>query len=186
MESIPSAGYVGPDVLPYMKRHDPFAYFTDVAGSDGQHPTSQAANIVPFSQLGSDLVANALPSFGFIAPNIDHDAHDCPSGGAACADTDKLAAADAWLQANIDPLIKSPNFANSVLIITFDEGTDSDLANGGGQVATIVLGSRVKTGFRSTTMYQHQSTLRLILDLLQVSDKPGASATAASMSEFFQ
>src|SRR6185312_12612983 len=92
MESIPSTGYLGGDVLPYMKRHDPFAYFTDVAGPDGQHATAQAANIV-------------------------HDAHDCPGGGIVCPDSELLAAADAWLKTNIDPLIHSPAFANSVLII---------------------------------------------------------------------
>ncbi len=186
MQSIPTAGYIGGDVLPYVKHHNPFAYFTDVAGPDGQHATGAAADIVPFTQLSADLAANSLPNFGYIVPDLNHDAHDCPSGGSNCADTDKLAAADAWLQANIDPLIKSPNFANSVLIITFDEGDILDLANGGGQVATVILGSHVKTGFKSTTTYQHQSTLRLILDLLQVGDRPGASATATSMNEFFQ
>jgi phosphatidylinositol-3-phosphatase len=186
MESIPSAGYLGGDVLPYMKRHDPFAYFTDVAGSDGRTPTTQAANIVPFTQLSADMAANALPNFGFIAPNILHDAHSCAGGGLVCPDSGLLRAADAWLKSNIDPLIHSPAFANSVLIITFDEGRDTDLANIGGQVATILVGSHVKTGFRSTTFYQHQSTLRLVLDLLKVGDRPGLSATATSMNEFFQ
>lgn len=186
MESIPSAGYIGGDVSPYVKHHNPFAYFTDVAGSDGQHATAQAANIVPFTQLSADMSANALPNFGFIAPNIDDDAHDCPTGGSLCDDSAKLTAADNWLKNNIDPLIKSPAFANSVLIITFDEGELIDLNNGGGQVATVLVGSHVKTGFRSNTFFQHQSTLRLILDLLQVSDKPGASASATSMGEFFQ
>lgn len=186
MESIPSQGYMGGDVLPYVKHHNPFAYFTDVAGSDGRHATAQAANIVPFTQLSADMAANALPNFGFIAPNIDNDAHDCPTGGSLCADSARLTAADTWLKNNIDPLIKSPAFANGVLIITFDEGNITDLANGGGQVATVLVGSHVKTGFRSSTLFQHQSTLRLILDLLQVNDKPGASASAASMNEFFQ
>jgi acid phosphatase len=186
MESIPSTGYLGGDVLPYMKRHDPFAYFTDAAGSDGQTPTTQAANIVPFSQLSSDMAANTLPNFGFIAPNTVHDAHSCPNGALVCPDSDLLTAADAWLKTNIDPLIQSPAFANSVLIITFDEGRDTDLANVGGQVATVLVGSHVKTGFRSTTFYQHQSTLRLVLDLLQIGDHPGLSATATSMNEFFQ
>jgi phosphatidylinositol-3-phosphatase len=186
MESIPSTGYVGGDVLPYMKRHDPFAYFTDVAGSDGHTPTTQAANIVPFSQLSTDMAANALPSFGFIAPNTVDDAHDCPGGGLVCPASAQLAPADTWLKTNIDPLIHSPAFANSVLIITFDESRDTDLAFLGGQVATVLVGSHVKTGFRSTTFYQHQSTLRLILDLLKVGDRPGLSATAPSMNEFFQ
>lgn len=186
MESIPSTGYLGGDVGPYLKRHDPFAYFTDVAGADGQTPTMQAANIVPFTQLSTDMAANALPNFGFIAPNTLHDAHDCPNGALVCPDSDLLGPADNWLKTNIDPLIHSPAFANSVLIITFDEGRDSDLANVGGQVATVLVGSHVKTGFRSTTFYQHQSTLRLILDLLKVGDRPGLSATAPSMNEFFQ
>jgi len=186
MESIPSAGYIGGDVLPYVKHHNPFAYFTDVAGSDGQHATTLAANIVPFTQLSADMTANTLPNFGFVVPNLEHDAHDCPGGASGCPDSVLLTAADNWLHDNIDPLIKSPAFANSVLIITFDEGNGLDLNNGGGQVATVLLGSHVKTGFRSTTFFQHQSTLRLILDLLQVSDRPGASASAPSMGEFFQ
>ncbi|HST79381.1 MAG TPA: alkaline phosphatase family protein [Verrucomicrobiae bacterium] len=186
MESIPSAGYLGVDAGLYLKHHDPFAYFTDVAGSDGQTPTTQAANIVPFSQLATDMAANTLPNFGFIAPNTLHDAHDCPNGALICPDSELLGPADAWLKANIDPLIHSPAFANSVLIITFDESKDTDLPNVGGQVATVLVGSHVKTGFRSTTFYQHQSTLRLVLDLLKVGDRPGLSATATSMNEFFQ
>lgn len=186
MQSIPSQGYIGGDVLPYVKHHNPFAYFTDVAGPDGQHATALAANIVPMTQLPADTAANALPNFGLIIPDIDNDAHDCPGGSTSCPDSARLSAADTWLSSNIDPLIKSPAFANSVLIITFDEGDITDLAHVGGQVATVLVGSHVKTGFRSTTFFQHESTLRLILDLLKVSDHPGASANAAVMNEFFQ
>ena len=181
MESIPSAGYLGGDVVPYLKHHDPFSYFSDVTGS-----TAQAANIVPFTQLQADLAANTLPSFAFISPNSRDDAHDCPTGAATCADTDKLAAADTWLKTNIDPLINNAAFANSVFIITWDEGDITDLNNIGGQVATVLVGTHVKAGFKSTTLYQHQNTLRLVLDLLKVGDRPGASATAGSMNEFFQ
>ncbi|MGH9568831.1 MAG: alkaline phosphatase family protein [Candidatus Angelobacter sp.] len=180
-QSIPSQGYLGPDVLPYVRHHNPFSYFSDVQGS-----ATQQANIVPLPQLAADTSANSLPNFGLIIPDITHDAHDCPAGGSACPDTDRLSAADTWLADNIDPLIKSAAFANSVLIITWDEGDSADLGNGGGQVATVLVGSHVKTGFRSGTLYQHQSTLRLILDLLQITDHPGASAAAPSMSEFFQ
>jgi len=186
MQSIPSQSYIGGDALPYVKRHNPFAFFTDVAGADGQHATAQAANIVPFTQLASDMAANALPNFGFIAPDFNHDAHQCPDGSSSCPDSQRLATADMWLQSNIDPLIKSPAFTNGVLIILFDEGDFSDPANGGGQVAAVLVGSHVKMGFRSTTFYQHQNVLRLIVDLLSVSDHPGAAATAASMNDFFQ
>ena len=180
MESLPAPGYTGGDVVPYLRHHDPFSYFSDVLGS-----TSQATNIVPFTQLATDLAAGALPSFAFIAPNVEDDAHNCPGNAPSCPDSAKLAVADAWLRANIDPLLNSPAFARGVLIITFDEGITTDVAHGGGQVAAVLAGPLVKRGFVSTTLYQHPSTLRLILDLLQVSDHPGASSTATPMSEFF-
>src|SRR5216683_8455645 len=117
MESIPSAGYLGGDVVPYLKHQHPFAYFSDVVNN-----SAQATNIVPFTQLQADLEANAAPNFAFIVPNSRNDAHDCPTGAATCPDTDRLAAADTWLKTNIDPLIKNAAFANSVFIITWDEG----------------------------------------------------------------
>jgi hypothetical protein len=40
-------------------------------------------------------------------------------------------------------------------------------------------------GFKSTNMYQHQSTLKLSLQLLGISDFPGAAATVPDMTEFF-
>ena len=181
IESIPSAGYLGPNSGLYLKRHNPLAYLSDVTGS----PT-QAANIVPFSHLSTDLAGGVLPNFAYILPNAQDDAHDCPGGGSSCTDDQKLAAADAWLKANIDPLISSPKFGNSVVIITFDESVNTDITNGGGQVMTVLVGPHVKTGFRSSTMYQHQSLLRTVLQLLNVSDMPGASAAASSMGEFFQ
>ena len=181
IESIPSTGYLGPNSGTYLKRHNPFAYLSDVTGS-----ATQAANMIPFSQLSADLAAGTLANFVYILPNSQDDAHDCPGGGSSCMDDQKLAAADAWLRANINPVITSPKFGNSVLIITFDESVDTDITNGGGQVTTVLVGPHVKTGFRSSTMYQHQSLLRLVLQLLNVSDMPGASAMANSMGEFFQ
>jgi phosphatidylinositol-3-phosphatase len=181
MESLPSVGYTGGDVYPYFKHHDPFVYMTDVLNS-----SAEDADVAPFTQLASDLSAGTVPDYAFIAPNAEDDAHDCPGGGTACTDDQKLAAADTWLKNNIDPLINSPALANSVFIILFDESVDTDTANGGGHVAMVMAGTHLKAGFKSTTFYQHQSTLRLVLDLLRVPDHPGNSATAPTMGEFFQ
>lgn len=170
-ESLPSRGYVGVDAYPYLKRHNPFAYFSpDVIG------TSQANNIVPFSNFSSDLASGNLPDFSFVIPNALNDAHD-----------GTLATADQWLSTNIDPLIKSSNFQNGdVLIIVFDESVSTDWAYLGGHVAMIVIGPQVKSGYQSTTVYQHQSTLRLILSTLGVNAFPGFSASAPDMGEFFK
>jgi acid phosphatase len=181
IESFPSAGYTGPNVGTYLKRHNPFSYLSDVTGSN-----AQAANMVPFSQFSADLATGSLPNFVYLLPNSQDDAHDCPGGAPTCTDDQLLAAADTWLKAHIDPLINSPKFGNSVLIITFDEAQTTDFTNGGGQVATVLVGPHVKSGFRSGVMYQHQALLRTELQLLKVSDMPGAAANTNAMADFFR
>ena len=168
-ESLPSVGDTGGDAYPYLRHHNPFSYFTDVVG------TSQAQNLVPFSQFSADLASGALPNFSFIAPNALDDAHD-----------GSLAQADAWLKNNIDPLLQSSTFKNDgLLIIVFDESDLSDVDHGGGHVAAVIVSRKAKKGFQSQTFYQHQSTLRLILSGLGVNAFPGASAAAPVMDEFF-
>lgn len=54
------------------------------------------------------------------------------------------------------------------------------------ELPEVLAGAHVKPAFMSTTFYQHQSTLRLMLELLSVPDRPGLSATAPEMAEFFQ
>jgi len=168
-ESLPSVGYLGGDVYPYFKHHNPFAYFSDVIG------TAQANNIVPFSNFSSDLSSGTVPDFSFIVPNALNDAHD-----------GTLATADQWLSSNIDPLIKSNGFQNGdLLIIVFDESVITDLQHVGGRVAMVVVGPKAKSGYQSTTFYQHESTLRLVLSTLGVTGFPGASASTPDMGEFF-
>ena len=180
-QSLPSVGYLGNDVYPYFKHHNPFAYLSDVVNS-----STQPANIVPFSGLQADVTNGTFPAFAFVVPDAEHDAHDCPAGGSNCPDADKLSAADAWLSSNLNPLVTSPAFANSVFVVVFDEALDTDVTHGGGRVACILAGAHVKAGFQSTALYQHENVLRLTLDLLRVTDHPGQSATASSMAEFFQ
>jgi hypothetical protein len=179
-ESLPKIGYLGGDSVPYLRRHNPVVYFSDV-----QQSSTQANNVVPFSQLATDIANRSLPEYGFIAPNVNDDAHDCPAGKSSCTDDEKLAAADQWLSANIQPLISSPAFQNSLLIIVFDEAEDSDTAHGGGHVPAILVSPLVKSGYQSTTFYQHGSVLRLMMEGLGIADLPGSAATAPDMTEFF-
>ncbi len=169
-ESLPMAGYMGADSALYARRHNPFTYLSDV-----QNNSTQAANIVPFTQFATDLANEGLPQYSFIIPNLMDDAHD-----------GSLAQADSWLQTNIAPLIASSAFQSSgLLIITFDEGNQSDIDHGGGQVATLMISSSVKKGFQSATFYQHQSLLRLTLAASGVNTFPGMAGTAPDMTEFF-
>ena len=107
--------------------------------SDVRNDPSQQQNLVPFTQLATDIANHALPNYGFIVPDLLDDAHD-----------GTLAQADAWLQANIAPLLASPDFntpGGGLLIITFDESEDSDTQFGGGHVAWVAVGPDVRQHF---------------------------------------
>jgi phosphatidylinositol-3-phosphatase len=179
-DSLPNVGYLGPTVVPYGKDHNPFTYFSDVLNN-----SSQAANVVPFTQLATDMQNGTLPGYAMIVPDFANDGHDCPNEASNCTDTDKLAHIDSWIQTNVGPLINSSAFSDSVLIYTWDESSIDDMAHGGGHIPTILIGSQVRRGFQSKTLYQHQSVLRLSMELLGIKDLPGAAASATDMNEFF-
>jgi acid phosphatase len=169
-ESIPSTGYTGGDSYPYAKRHNPLSYFSDVVNS-----SAQASNLVSLSQFNRDVANGQLPNFSYLVPNLLDDAHDGP-----------LQVADVWLQQNLEPLISTSTFQNDgLLIIVFDESETSDTKHGGGQVPALIISPKAKPGNRSVTLYQHQSTLRLILQALGIQTAPGAASDAPEMGEFF-
>src|SRR5258707_2019339 len=149
----------------YYVRHDPLAYMTNI----------NSANLVSFSQFGTDLANGTLPSFSWIAPNGCDDAHDCP-----------LSTADSWLQTNIDPLIKNATFQkDGLLVIVFDESAN-DNTSGGGRVAVVLISPAFShVAYQSATFYQHESVLRLMLEGLGIKTLPGAAASAPAMWEFF-
>src|SRR5215831_12418513 len=94
-ESLPSVGYTGGDVYPYVRHHNPLSFYADVVNS-----SVQKQNLVPFTQFAADLSAGHLPDYSFVVPNLNDDAHDCPAGMSTCTDADKLSAADNWLKTN--------------------------------------------------------------------------------------
>jgi len=169
-EDIPSVGYTGADVGRYARKHNTFALLSDVAND-----STERRNLVPFTQFATDLVGGTLPHFSNIVPNLCNDAHDCP-----------LATADAWLRTHIAPLLASATFQrDGLLVVTFDE-SEGDNTHGGGRIAWVVVSPKAKRGYESTTLYQHQSTLRLTLEALGITQFPGAAAAAPAMSEFFE
>jgi hypothetical protein len=180
-ESLPSVGYIGGDKYPYARHHNPLSYFSDVTNS-----SVQRLNLVPFTHFATDLSNNQLPNYSFVVPNLNHDAHDCPTAPTGCTNAQKLATADAWLKNNIAPLFNNAGFQqDGILIIVFDEGFSTDTAHGGGHVAAVAVGPGVKKGFKSTTFYQHQNVLRTTLDVLGVHTYPGIGGSSADMTDMF-
>jgi len=180
-DALPSPGYLGGNTGTYLKRHNPFAYFSDVVNS-----SAQAANIVPFPQLESDLSSGSLPDFLFIVPDAVHDAHSCPDSQPDCTLDERLALADTWLRENVAPLLSSPTFSNGLLVVTFDEASNLDSTHGGGRIVTVVAGSAARKVLESDEFYQHENLLSLIGDLLNLSSVPGAGQGANPMTDVRQ
>jgi hypothetical protein len=181
-ESLPSAGYTGSDVYPYVLHHNPLAYLSDV-----RNDSNKANVLVPFTQFATDVANNNLPDYSFIVPNMYHNAHDCPQGTSSCTLTQKLQAADTWIKNNLAGLLASPDFqagGNGVLIFWFDESSSSDTTNGGGHIYTALTGPAVKSGTVSTT-YKHYNLLRTIDEMLGITSHPGNAATVSTMAGLF-
>ena len=176
-ESLPS-GVDPTDVYEsgaYVARHNPAVYYSDIYTIP-----NMKKNIVPFTQFAIDLANDQLPNYSIIIPNVNNDAHDGSVGQA-----------DAWLSKNVAPVLNHPSFqpgGDGLMFVTFDE---CDAAAGGDcngdpeRIYTAVIGPKVKSGTKSNTFYQHQSTLRTILDAFGITIYPGAAASTSEMRDFF-
>ena len=170
-ESLPYVGYLGGDTGLYIRHHNPFTYISDVRDSQVQKD-----NLVPFTHFATDLNNGNLPDISFVIPNRNDDAHD-----------GTLQQADTWLSNHIAPLLRNSQFQqDGILIVVFDEAQSSDQNHGGGHVATIVVGPRVRRGDRSSVFHQHQSLLRTVCDALRLSSCPGAAGRSNDLGELFQ
>jgi len=168
----------------YYRRHNGATWYAEVLNDvDGS-----ASNVVDFSQLAIDEANGTLPRFMIIAPDGNHDAHDCPVGYKTCTEGQQLGATDEFLRTTLTPILNTPDFqpgGDGLIFVTFDEcagGTDNGC---GSAVYTGIIGPKVVPHTVSNILYKHENTLRTILDALQITTYPGAAATAADMSDFF-
>jgi hypothetical protein len=168
----------------YYRRHNGATWYSDILSNVNK----SANNIVDLTQLTTDLAAGKLPAYSIIVPDGNHDAHDCPVGKSSCTLQQKLSAADGFLSSTLEPILATSDFlsgGDGLLIVTFDEcggGTDNGC---GSAVYTALIGPQVIPHTVSAVRYKHENTLRTILEALGIKNYPGASATAAAMSDFF-
>jgi hypothetical protein len=140
-EGLPAAGFLGGFKGRYAKKHNPFAYFRDIASDPARR-----AQLVPLTRLVPDLRAGTLPSFSLVVPDLCHSMHDC-----------SVSVGDRWLRNQLGPFLKLPN---TVVFVVFDEGGTS--LGGGGHTAALVLGTSVRPGSRFTGVTSHYGVLRTI------------------------
>jgi phospholipase C len=186
-QSMPEIGFTGYQYMDYVRRHNPFPFYIDVANL-----VPEQRNMVPADPyLLEDIANNRLANFVWISPDLLHDAHD------GLDDQLALEAADQYLRTFLPQLLASPPFrqgGDGVLLVTFDEGelsdnhcgTNPDPYDCGGHIWHVLIGPHVKRNYQSNTHYFQGSQLRMFCDLLGLTSCPGDGATSPSMSEFFQ
>jgi acid phosphatase len=123
----------------YVRKHEPAISFTNISRS-----LIQCSRITRLSAF-SPTAAN----FEMIVPNLTNDMHD-----------GSVAQGDAFLRSFVPRITGRASFANSLLVITWDEGSTS--LGGGGKVATIVISPREKGRYQSATAHNHYSLVRTI------------------------
>jgi hypothetical protein len=161
----------------YASQRDPLVLFHEIVDSP-----DCGADIAPPARLAPDAAdAQSAPDLALVVPGACHDGRDAPCTEGAPAG---LAAADAWLQATLAPLLASKAYADDgLVVVTFDAGPD-DPAPGAEQppVGALLLSRHVKAGATVDTAYTHLSLLRTLEDAFGV--KPLAAAGGDDVHPF--
>jgi phosphatidylinositol-3-phosphatase len=131
MESMPAPCDRSTSGL-YAVKHNPFVYFDDDLGS------GCATHVQPYPGVGSlisTLDGPSPPDFVWITPDLANDMHN-----------GSVAQGDAWLRANIAPVLTSSWFARrGTVVVTMDENDAAPLGSccglplPGGQVPMVVV-----------------------------------------------
>jgi phosphatidylinositol-3-phosphatase len=160
LEDVPGPCFGGASAGGYAKKHNPFAYYRDVARSP-----ARCERLVGFARLAADLRAGSLPTFAWISPNLCDDGHDCGVAGG-----------ERFLARTIPALLRELG-PHGMLVLSWDEGVSDAGCCGvaaGGRVATIVAGPDVRPGARTATPIDHYGVLGSIEEALGLPALAGA------------
>jgi hypothetical protein len=171
MEDMPSPCFSGPSASSYAQIHNPFSYFSSILSSP-----AQCGRVVPFvGNFVNDLNSASPPPFMWVTPNECNDMHT------PCAPwNNPVLQGDQWLQSYLPTVLSSSWYASGgVVIVTWDEGTNSLGWNGGsgGQIPTLVIAAGAHGAYAAGG--DHYGTLRAIEEAYGVG-LLGASADAAN------
>jgi hypothetical protein len=133
MQSLPYAGdtvNTSADGL-YVRKHDPFLLYPDIYNNP-----ARARNVVPLSQLQTDLATGDVPQFSWISPNVCDDMHGgataCPyaSSPTSPAQAKLYADGNAFIKKWVGLITSSKAWheGRSAIFITWDEGAYNDQA----------------------------------------------------------
>ncbi|KAF9098379.1 hypothetical protein BGX29_007634 [Mortierella sp. GBA35] len=110
-----------------VRKYNPSISFDNISKN-----ATRCKNVIPATQLATDLLSGYLPNYSFYTPNIKNDGHDTT-----------VAYASKWLSGFLSALLSIPIFANNTpVVVTFDEADDyTDKTD---HVVGLLLGDSVK------------------------------------------
>jgi len=127
----------------------------------------------PFAAFLADAAAGQLPQVSFIDPRFEDENSGTSNDDHPHAD---IRAGEAFLNQVYNAIVTSPNWANTLLVVNFDEwggffdhvapsnapDVSSTTALRGFRVPALVISPRARRGFVDHTVYDHTSVLRAI------------------------
>ena len=133
MQSLPYPGdtvNTSADGL-YVRKHDPFLLYPDIYTNP-----ARARNVVPLTQLQTDLSTGRVPQFSWISPNVCDDMHggasSCPYASSPTSPAQAALYADgnAFIKKWVGLITSSATWrqGHSAIFITWDEGAYNDQA----------------------------------------------------------
>jgi len=125
----------------YVRKHNPAISYTSISRDPAR--CARITHLAGFDPAAAD--------FEFIVPNQINDMH-----------SSSVAVGDAFLKVFLPQITESSAFTDSVVFITWDEG--SGPINGGGRIATIAISPGMTPGSRYSASANHYSLLRTIED----------------------
>ena len=174
---------------PYTPEHNPFVTFTDILNNPARCSKVVLANpsscTVTDCSLINDLNSASAPNFMWLTPNNCNNMHGFTG---VCAES--IPMGDNYLSGLVPNILKSYTFTNTraALFIVFDEGTGWCPLNGSSEdcVYAVWAGPLAKTGFVTSSLYNHYSWTRTIEVNWNLASLTSNDANAKPMTEFFK
>ncbi len=180
---IYTGGHLGPNFQPH---HQPFNYHTRFAPGTA----ARAQHLRDGDQLLADAAAGHLPAVSFYKPIGRHNQH--PSY------TD-IKAGDEHIASVLEALRKSPQWAEMLIVVTYDENGGywdhaapssgagwSDWLGPGTRVPALLIGPHVKRGHIDHTAYDTGSILKFITERWALEPLPGVRQRIGNLSAALQ
>jgi hypothetical protein len=160
----------------YAAKHDPFVFFQDIAGSPPSKTNALCGAHHTAFTTGQAFVQGTVAQYNFISPNVCNDMH----GGSGCPSGDPIAIGDAWLAANLPPLIDYVNAHSGVIFIVWDEPE-----GGSSLIPFFAIGPHVKPGYTSSVAFTHSSLVKTVEEIFGLPLLPTV-ASANDFADLFQ